>query len=42
MLALTGLTGQVELRKGGAYGVRIDAGGAGHLEWMLPPRAIRR
>jgi phosphohistidine phosphatase len=41
MLTLTGMTGQIELKKGGCYGVRIDANGAGHLEWMLPPRAMK-
>ena len=42
MLALTGMSGDIELKKGGCYGVRIDANGAAHLEWMLPPRAMRR
>jgi phosphohistidine phosphatase len=42
MLALTGMKGDIELKKGGCYGIRIDAGGAAHLEWMLPPRAMRR
>ena len=41
MLALTGMTGVIELKKGGCYGVRIDASGVGHLEWMLPPRAMK-
>ncbi len=41
MLALTGLSGAIELKKGGCYGIRIDAGEAAHLEWMLPPRALR-
>lgn len=31
-----------ELKKGGCYGICIDAGAAAHLEWMLPPRAMRR
>ena len=42
MLALTGMSGGVELTKGGCYGVRIGADGAARLEWMLPPRAMRR
>ena len=42
MLALTGMQGEIELKKGGCYGIRIDEAGAGHLEWMLPPRAMRR
>jgi phosphohistidine phosphatase len=42
MLALTGMQGAIELKKGSCYGIRIDAAGAGHLEWMLPPRAMRR
>jgi len=37
MLALTGMKGDIELKKGGCYGIR-DA----RLEWMLPPRAMRR
>ena len=37
MLALTGLKGGIELKKGGCYGIRD-----GRLEWMLPPRAMRR
>jgi phosphohistidine phosphatase len=42
MLAITGMSGQIELKKGGCYGVRIDASGAAHLEWILPPRALKR
>jgi len=41
MLALTGMKGEIELKKGGCYGIRIDAGGAARLEWVLPPRAMR-
>ena len=25
-----------------SHGTDVDAAGAGHLEWMLPPRAMRR
>jgi len=42
MLALTGMNGEVELKKGGCYGVRLSPDGAAALEWMLPPRAMRR
>ena len=42
MLALSGMNGDIELKKGGCYGVRIGPDGAAHLEWMLPPRAMRR
>jgi len=42
MLALTGMSGDIELKKGGCYGIRTDAEGAAQLEWMLPPRAMRR
>jgi phosphohistidine phosphatase len=41
MLALTGMKGSIELKKGGCYGIRIGADGAARLEWMLPPRAMR-
>jgi phosphohistidine phosphatase len=42
MRALTGMQGEIELKKGGCYGVRIDDNRAARLEWMLPPRAMRR
>jgi phosphohistidine phosphatase len=41
MRALTGMQGEIELKKGGCYGVRVS-GGAARLEWMLPPRVMRR
>jgi phosphohistidine phosphatase len=41
MRALTGCRGDSELRKGGLYAVRITRSG-GTLEWMLPPRVLRR
>ena len=31
----------LELKKGGCYGIRISADAA-HLEWVLPPRVLRR
>jgi len=40
MLHLTGMSGDIELKKGGCYGIRIENGG-GALEWMLPPRFLR-
>lgn len=44
MLAMTKMSsgGTIELKKGGCYGIRIFAGGAAQLEWMLPPRVLRR
>ena len=44
MLALTGMHAgdALELSKGGCYGIRTGAGGTARLEWMLPPRAMRR
>lgn len=32
---------ELELKKGGCYGLRLSAD-AMQLEWMLPPRALRR
>jgi phosphohistidine phosphatase len=31
----------LELKKGGCYGIRVGSDG-GHLEWLLPPRVLRR
>lgn len=42
MLTLTAMAGEIELAKGGCYGIRIDADGSARLEWMLPPRAMRK
>jgi phosphohistidine phosphatase len=43
MLGLTRMKSDaLELKKGGCYGIRVDAQGAAHLEWMLPPRVTRR
>jgi phosphohistidine phosphatase len=43
MRALTGLkSGSLELKKGGCYGVRLLEDGTGVLEWVLPPRILRR
>jgi phosphohistidine phosphatase len=39
--ALTGVK-KLELKKGGCYGVRIDAEGTATLEWLLTPRVLRR
>ena len=44
MLAMTRMSsdGSIELKKGGCYGVRQFADGSAQLEWMLPPRVLRR
>ena len=43
MRALTGLkSASLELKKGGCYGVRLLEDGTGVLEWVLPPRILRR
>lgn len=44
MLALTKLSseGTIELKKGGCYGLRTFGDGSARLEWMLPPRVLRR
>lgn len=44
MLAVTKMSsdGAIELKKGGCYGIRLFDGGAAQLEWMLPPRVLRR
>jgi phosphohistidine phosphatase SixA len=39
--ALIGIQG-VELKKGGCYGIRLLADGKAVLEWMLPPRILRK
>lgn len=44
MLALTKMRpdGAIELKKGGCYGLRLFDDGSARLEWMLPPRVLRR
>ena len=44
MLALTKMSpdATIELKKGGCYGLRISGDGSLKLEWMLPPRVLRR
>lgn len=43
MTELIGLTAQeIELKKGGCYGVRLKAEGGAVLEWLLSPRILRR
>jgi len=44
MLALTKMSsdGPIELKKGGCYGLRMFDDGSACLEWMLPPRVLRR
>ena len=38
---LTGMPGQIELKKGGCYGIAFD-GQSARLEWVLSPRVLRR
>lgn len=40
MLQITGMSGELELKKGGSYAVRLEPRG-GALEWMLPPSVLR-
>lgn len=40
MLELTGIRGDLELKKAGCYGVRI-ASGRGALQWILTPKILR-
>jgi hypothetical protein len=44
MLAITKMSsdGTIELKKGGCYGVRLFSDSSAQLEWMLPPRVLRR
>ncbi|HUR82065.1 MAG TPA: phosphoglycerate mutase family protein [Thermoanaerobaculia bacterium] len=44
MRALTGARGKgaTELKKGGCYGLFLPEEGPAALEWMLPPRVLRR
>jgi phosphohistidine phosphatase len=41
---LTGLkeSDAIELKKGGCYGIRLNADGTAVLEWLLPPRILRK
>lgn len=41
MQDLTNTRGEIELKKGGCYGIAFG-GDSARLEWMLPPRALRR
>ena len=41
MQDLTKISGEVELKKGGCYGIAFD-GESARLEWMLAPRVLRR
>jgi phosphohistidine phosphatase len=40
-LAALSNAARVELKKGGCYGVRLQADGNGVLEWVLTPRVLR-
>lgn len=42
MMRLAGVSGSFELKKGGLYGVRLEGTTRGVLEWMIPPRVLRR
>ena len=43
MAAWTGLNAaEYELKKGGLYGLRVPDSGPAILEWILPPRVLRR
>lgn len=35
-------TKSIELKKGGCYGVRMQSDGTAMLEWLLPPRLLRK
>ncbi len=39
-LTSTRTDSEIELKKGGCYGLRVEDNAA-HLEWMLPPRVLR-
>jgi phosphohistidine phosphatase len=41
MLDLTNIRAEIELKKGGCYGIAFD-GGSARLEWILSPRVLRR
>ncbi|HLJ74770.1 MAG TPA: histidine phosphatase family protein [Thermoanaerobaculia bacterium] len=41
MQDLTNVRGEIELKKGGCYGIAFDDG-TPRLAWMLPPRVLRR
>ena len=42
-MALVGISGgDVELKKGGGYCVRLHPDGTGSLEWLLSPRLLRK
>lgn len=44
MRALVGIkkADAMELKKGGCYGIRIDPAGTAMLEWLMPPRILRK
>lgn len=35
-------TKSIELKKGGCYGVRMQSDGSAVLEWLLPPRVLKK
>jgi phosphohistidine phosphatase len=42
MLTKLGESGELELKKGGCYGVRLREDGTATLEWILTPRLLRK
>jgi phosphohistidine phosphatase len=41
-LVALGKSQSFELKKGGCYGVRVHGDGTAVIEWMLPPRILRK
>ncbi len=41
-LAALGKSARIDLKKGGCCGVRLHADGSAVLEWVLPPRVLRK
>ena len=42
VLTMMSSEGGIELKKGGCYGLRLFKDGGARLEWLLPPRVLRR
>jgi phosphohistidine phosphatase len=42
LLALAGWTGSFEMKKGGAAALRFSPGGIVTLEWIAPPKVLRK
>ena len=41
-LVALGQSQSIELKRGGCYGIRVSGDGSAVLEWMLPPRILRK